>query len=55
MFGSQLRDDFQFALPAWLSPYPRSLTTPSNLLVPINAFKVSAIMPQTLKMVNACG
>jgi len=40
MFGLQLRDDFQFASPAWLSPYPRSLTALSNLLVPINAFKV---------------
>jgi len=38
MLGSQLRDDFQFALLMWLAPYPHSLTTPSaDLLVLINA------------------
>jgi len=38
-FSLRLRDDFQFACPVWLSPFPHSLTVLANLLVLFTAFQ----------------
>jgi len=54
-FSSQLRDDFQFASPAWLSPRSATLADDSvEFTLSHQRFFVGQIMPQTLPKVNAC-